>query len=119
GLALEGNDWTCECSLVWLGRWLRRWLRETLQIHTAMLKSAQQVHSLLREATCFDPRTEEHIPLLDLHSEDMGCQASALADSAPPFARSHAHARPPLSSCSCFSSWLHCVSCCWGPDSDS
>ncbi|KAK4289666.1 hypothetical protein Pmani_037377 [Petrolisthes manimaculis] len=84
GLALEGNDWTCECSLVWLGRWLRRWLRETLQIHTAMLKSAQQVHSLLREATCFDPRTEQHIPLLDLHSEDMGCQASALADSAHP-----------------------------------
>ncbi|XP_037779787.1 chaoptin-like [Penaeus monodon] len=88
GLALEGNDWTCECSLVWLGRWLRRWLRETLQIHTAMLKGAQQVHRLARAATCHEPRTGQHVPLLDLHSEDLGCHASALSDSgqAPPTA---------------------------------
>nr|XP_045584572.1 chaoptin-like [Procambarus clarkii] len=88
GLALEGNEWTCECSLVWLGRWLRRWLRETLQIHTAMLKGAQQVHTLARAATCYEPSTGQHVPLLDLHSEDLGCHASALSDSAlaPPTA---------------------------------
>ncbi|KAG7172303.1 Chaoptin-like 1 [Homarus americanus] len=81
GLALEGNAWTCECSLVWLGHWLRRWLRETLQIHTAMLKGAQQVHTLARAATCFEPTTGQQVPLLDLHSEDLGCHASALSDS--------------------------------------
>ncbi|KAA0200562.1 hypothetical protein HAZT_HAZT004559 [Hyalella azteca] len=47
GLALQGNEWTCDCSLVWLGRWLRRWLRETLQIHTAVLKKAQQVSLII------------------------------------------------------------------------
>ncbi|XP_064104932.1 chaoptin-like [Macrobrachium nipponense] len=81
GIALEGNDWTCECSLVWLGRWLRRWLRETLQIHTAMVKGAQEVQSKVRAATCYDPRRGQHLPLLELHSEDLGCHASALSDS--------------------------------------
>ncbi|XP_071533425.1 uncharacterized protein [Panulirus ornatus] len=88
GLALEGNEWTCECSLVWLGKWLRRWLRETLQIHTAMLKGAQQVHTLARSATCIDPTTGQHIPLLDLRLEDFGCHTSAYSKSAhaPPTA---------------------------------
>ncbi|CAL4203145.1 unnamed protein product, partial [Meganyctiphanes norvegica] len=81
GLALEGNNWNCDCSLVWLGRWTRRWLRETLLIHTAKLKGAQQVHALAREAKCFIPRTGQHVSLLDLHSEDLGCHASALSDS--------------------------------------
>ncbi|XP_076032645.1 chaoptin [Oratosquilla oratoria] len=81
GLALQGNEWTCDCSLVWLGRWLRRWLRETLQIHTAMIKGAQQVHQLARQATCHEPKTGQQVPLLDLHSEDLGCHARLYSDS--------------------------------------
>ncbi|XP_045122788.1 chaoptin-like [Portunus trituberculatus] len=86
GLALEDNEWSCDCSLVWLGRWLRRWLRETLLIHTAVLKGAQRVHTLARAATCYERRTGQNVPLLDLHAEDLGCQASALSDAsdAPP-----------------------------------
>ncbi|RXG56366.1 hypothetical protein Avbf_12825 [Armadillidium vulgare] len=82
GLALQGNDWTCDCSLVWLGQWLRRWLRETLQIHTAVLMGAQQVHQLAREATCHEPRTGQEIPLLDIRSEDLSCHASPFSGSA-------------------------------------
>lgn len=79
GLILKDNPWSCDCGLVWLGHWLRRWLREAIEIHTLIIKEAQQIESIAREATCLDQRTNRHIPIVDLHPEDLSCQASALS----------------------------------------
>ncbi|KAK7590169.1 hypothetical protein V9T40_001782 [Parthenolecanium corni] len=79
GLITKDNPWSCDCGLVWLGHWLRRWLRETVEIHTLVIKEAQQMEEMAREATCLDQRTNKHIPILDLHPEDLSCQASALS----------------------------------------
>lgn len=70
---------SCDCGLIWLGHWLRRWLREAVEIHTLVIKEAQQMEDMAREATCLDPRTNQHISIVDLHPEDLSCQASALS----------------------------------------
>lgn len=77
---LKNNPWSCDCGLVWLGHWLRRWLRETVEIHTLdVINEVQQMEDMAREATCLYQRTNRHIPIVDLRSEDLSCQASALS----------------------------------------
>jgi hypothetical protein len=81
GLHLKGNPWICDCGLIWLSMWLKRWLREALQIHTKLLESSQQIQILVREATCYDPKTNAYIPIIDLNNEYVVCSASALSAS--------------------------------------
>uniref|UniRef100_A0A8D8QA40 Chaoptin n=1 Tax=Cacopsylla melanoneura TaxID=428564 RepID=A0A8D8QA40_9HEMI len=83
GLHLKGNPWICDCGLIWLSMWLKRWLREALQIHTKLLESSQQIQMLVREATCYDPKTNAYIPIIDLNNEYVVCSASALSASSP------------------------------------
>lgn len=80
GLNLNGNPWSCDCALAWLGGWMRRWLREVLQVHAVAADAAQQLQDAARQATCADPRSGQRVPLLRMR--DPGCQASALSSAA-------------------------------------
>ncbi|XP_052132623.1 chaoptin, partial [Frankliniella occidentalis] len=80
GLNLNGNPWSCDCALAWLGGWLRRWLREVLQVHAVAADAAQQLQDAARQASCVDPRSGHRVPLLRMR--DPGCQASALSSAA-------------------------------------
>ncbi|KAF6214746.1 hypothetical protein GE061_009489 [Apolygus lucorum] len=74
---LGGNRWICDCGLVWVGHWLRRWLRESLELHSSAVDP--QVLAIVREAVCIEPRSQQFIPLIDLHPETLSCHASALS----------------------------------------
>lgn len=80
GLNLNGNPWSCDCALAWLGGWLRRWLREVLQVHAVAADAAAQLQDAARQASCADPRSGQRMPLLRMR--DPGCQASALSSAA-------------------------------------
>jgi len=87
GLNLNGNPWSCDCSLAWLGGWLRRWLREVMQVHSVAVEGAQRLQEAARQATCIDGASGRRVPLIRMR--DPGCQASALSRGAATAATLH------------------------------
>jgi len=78
GLILDGNEFICDCDLVWIGEWLRRWLRESFQSHsTPNILSVHSVYETIRRPTCTDSKGKR-VPLIELYSDVM-CHASALS----------------------------------------
>jgi hypothetical protein len=78
GLSLEGNEFVCDCDLVWLSEWLRRWLRESFQSHS--IENVRLLHSTyenVRQAKCKD--VKGHVmSIVELYSDTI-CHASALS----------------------------------------
>ncbi|XP_037081687.1 chaoptin-like [Pollicipes pollicipes] len=83
GILLGENRWVCDCALTWLGQWQRRWVRESLRIHTAVPRSAQHVHHVVRQATCTDLRTGSETPIMELRAEDLRCRIGAVGRGGP------------------------------------
>lgn len=79
GLILTGNEWICDCDLVWIGEWLRRWLRESFESHSTAIPLVHSMYEEIRRPTCVDPKgSGRSIPLIELYSDVM-CHASALS----------------------------------------
>lgn len=79
GLILNGNEWICDCDLVWIGEWLRRWLRESFESHSTAIPLVHSMYEEIRRPTCVDPKGGgRSIPLIELYSDVM-CHASALS----------------------------------------
>lgn len=79
GLVLNGNEWICDCDLVWIGEWLRRWLRESFESHSTAIPLVHSMYEEIRTPTCMDIKGGGRIiPLIELYSDVM-CHASALS----------------------------------------
>lgn len=48
-------------------------------MHSLLMQHTKLVEDKARTATCLDTRTNQRIPIFDLHPEDLSCQASALS----------------------------------------
>lgn len=85
GLILNGNEWICDCDLVWIGEWLRRWLRESFESHSTAIPLVHTMYEEIRRPTCVDPKGgAKSIPLIELYSDVM-CHASALSKGSSSF----------------------------------
>ncbi|KAL1132624.1 hypothetical protein AAG570_010576 [Ranatra chinensis] len=74
GINVKDNPVVCSCKTKWLGEWMRRYLRESLQLHTMMLETNQQVVATMKEAICFHNVTGQRLPILTY--DQPGCQIS-------------------------------------------
>lgn len=79
GLVLNGNEWICDCDLVWIGEWLRRWLRESFESHSTAIPVVHAMYEEIKKPSCLDIKGGgKMIPLIELYSDVM-CHASALS----------------------------------------